>query len=153
MAKQTTNKVNTTGYQWDVQSSTTVRSLAEDYGKGAVEQELPEAMSTLIRLSEELDGIKAILEDTKVRGEVTNLGVRNTVKEMLMTLDLIDYVQDGKVAKIVTTAEKTSTKIKDVHAGISHLSATAQKKLRAEGIIYEDTSPERVALRLNDAKE
>ena len=151
MAKATGNKKATKVVVTKVEApvSTSVQPVQDairDIG-------LTVAMERLVSLTEQLDEIKALVDDTKVRGIVTQVGARNELLMIMQQVNLVDYVMNGKVAKVVTTPSKTATKIKDVSAVISHLSATAQKKLRAEGIIYEALAEEKTVLRLNDAKE
>jgi hypothetical protein len=151
MAKATGNKKATKVVVTTVEApvSTSVQPVQDAIRDNV----LPIAMERLVSLTEQLDEIKALVDDTKVRGIVTQVGARNELLMIMQQVNLVDYVMNGKVAKVVTTPSKTATKIKDVSAVISHLSATAQKKLRAEGIIYEALSEEKTVLRLNDYKK
>jgi len=115
---------------------------------------LDSGMDRLIDLSDQLNAIKAELEDqTDRKTKEVAVGLRNQVLAMIQDIDEVDYVRGGRVAKVVTTKETSKTAVKSLDQLLSNVNKRVLQRMWDEGVIYTKVTPSRTYLRLNDYDE
>jgi hypothetical protein len=115
---------------------------------------LDNSMDRLIDLSDQLNAIKAELDDqTDRKTKEVTAGLKSQVLAMIQGIEQVDYVRGGKVAKVVTTNETSKTAVNDLDQLLSNVNKRVLTRMWDEGVIYTKVTPSRTHLRLNDYKE
>jgi len=115
---------------------------------------LDKSMDRLIDLSDQLNAIKAELDDqTDRKTKEITAGLKSQVLAMIQGIEQVDYIRGGKVAKIVTVNEASKTAVNDLDQLLSNVNKRVLARMWDEGVIYTKVTPSRTHLRLNDYKE